>query len=197
MEATIQYVLTGTSAADTITGGGLADTITGGDGIDTLNGGAGADTFVFAATGASNDADVISGFTTSDIIDVRLFATDNSVLANEIADSATADADGAGGTANISTNSIIKILDADGSLTTAAGVAGLFDDGTDAGQALSSLDADANVVVLVRDTTNTETQIWYVDGDSDATNGVAAGEVLLVGTLSGFDTVFVDANITD
>jgi uncharacterized lipoprotein NlpE involved in copper resistance len=52
MEAKIQYVLTGTSAADTITGGALADTITGGAGGDSINMGAGANTYDFV-TGSS------------------------------------------------------------------------------------------------------------------------------------------------
>ena len=45
-EARLQYILTGTSGADTITTGAGDDTITGGAGADTMTGGAGADTFI-------------------------------------------------------------------------------------------------------------------------------------------------------
>jgi Ca2+-binding RTX toxin-like protein len=48
LEARLNYVLTGTTGADTITGGGLADTITGGTGADIITGGVGLDTLVLA-----------------------------------------------------------------------------------------------------------------------------------------------------
>ena len=80
---------------------------------------------------------------------------------------------------------------------TAAAVAALFDDGTDGGQALQTAGASHNYVVVVRDTTNNETKIFYVDADSNASNAVAASEVTLVGTLSGYSTVLADANIAD
>ena len=62
-EASLQYDITGTAAANAITGGGLADTLTGGDGGDTLKGGAGSDTL----TGGEG-TDIIDGGAGSDSI---------------------------------------------------------------------------------------------------------------------------------
>ncbi len=55
-QGSLQYNLTGTSAANTLTGGSLADLINGGDGNDTLSGGAGAD---ILTGGAGNDTFVV------------------------------------------------------------------------------------------------------------------------------------------
>jgi hypothetical protein len=52
MEATLNYNLTGTTAANTIVGGGLNDTIAGGTGGDTVTGAGGDDTISFTAGGA-------------------------------------------------------------------------------------------------------------------------------------------------
>jgi Ca2+-binding RTX toxin-like protein len=53
VDQSMQYNLTGTTAADTIVTGALADTIAGGNNADILSGGAGADTFVFAQVGST------------------------------------------------------------------------------------------------------------------------------------------------
>jgi len=84
LEARLNYVLTGTTGADTITGGGLADTITGGTGADIITGGVGLDTLVLATdsgvdtifyttasdggtAGADSAGDTVTGFeSTSD-----------------------------------------------------------------------------------------------------------------------------------
>ncbi len=49
----VNYVVTGTSGADTITGGAGDDVIRGGAGVDTIDGGAGDDTFVVVGSGGS------------------------------------------------------------------------------------------------------------------------------------------------
>jgi len=68
--------------ADTVLGGSTADTIEGGAGADELFGGGGADTFVYvgtAATGAMavNGVDVITDFSTADIIRLAGFTAFN------------------------------------------------------------------------------------------------------------------------
>ena len=78
-EARLQYVLTGTSGADTITTGAGDDTITGGAGADTMTGGGGADTFVIATgdskavIGGSGNAGTIAGY---DVITDFVTSTD-------------------------------------------------------------------------------------------------------------------------
>ncbi|NBN93775.1 MAG: hypothetical protein EBV35_08110, partial [Betaproteobacteria bacterium] len=69
----------GGAGSDTLSGGAGNDTLTGGAGADSLDGGDGADTFVYTAStipvgGAgdltANVVDVISGFSTSDAINL-------------------------------------------------------------------------------------------------------------------------------
>ena len=75
MEATINYVITGTGAADTITTGGLADTITGGVGADTLSGGDGADTFVRNGNATTDGVDTVTFVAADDILDFTTSAS--------------------------------------------------------------------------------------------------------------------------
>jgi Ca2+-binding RTX toxin-like protein len=91
-EARLQYQLTGTTAANTLAGGGLADVLAGSGGNDALRGGGGNDTLVGGAGadtmlgGSGNDVfdfnglsdlglgatgDVLSGWNTGDVIDLR------------------------------------------------------------------------------------------------------------------------------
>jgi len=191
----------GTANADNIIGGGAADTITGGAGNDTIDISEAVsklDTVIFAATALASGANTISGFSAADSLDFSAFATDNTfAVTGEVADGSTGDiATTAVANSGIVDNSVLLVLDADGNLAdTPAAIAGLFDDATNGGEAFESVDANADVVVIVRDTTNNETQIWYVD--NDGTPVVANSEVVLVGTLTGFSTAFVDLNITD
>jgi len=76
MEATLNYNLTGTAAANTIVGGGLNDTIDGGGGADTITGGGGNDT-ITAGTAAdvimistTNGTDSITMTRNEDVIDL-------------------------------------------------------------------------------------------------------------------------------
>ena len=103
------------------------------------------------------------------------FATDNAG-GTEIADGSTGDV-------AIADNDIILVLDADGNFAdTEAAVAGLFDDGTDGGQALQTAGSNESYVVIVRDTTNNETKIFYVA--SDAANNDSRGRRSYVGRHS-------------
>ena len=202
--------VTGSAAANIIIGSPKADVISGGAGIDVITPGAGndnvsltesvakLDTVTFAATALLSGANTITGFTAADAIDFSTFAGANTVaVGGEVADGSTGDVATSGiGGSGILNDSVLLVVDADGNLAdTPAGVAGLFDDATNGGEAFESVAANADVVVIVRDTTNNETQIWYVDNDNTAV--VAAGEVVLVGTITGYDDAFVDANIVD
>jgi hypothetical protein len=76
MEATLQYNLTGTAAANTITTSGKADTIDGGGGADTIDGGAGADA-ITGGTGVdvymistNNGADTYTAKINEDLFDL-------------------------------------------------------------------------------------------------------------------------------
>ena len=60
-EARLQYVLTGTSGADTITTGAGNDIITGEAGNDTITGGAGSDQFRLATNSGTDTIDFIQG----------------------------------------------------------------------------------------------------------------------------------------
>ena len=77
VDQSIQYNITGTTAANTIVAGDLADTIAGGNAADVLTGGTGADTFVFAQVGSGvavidTILDFVGG---TDIIDLPVAAT--------------------------------------------------------------------------------------------------------------------------
>ncbi|OQX01232.1 MAG: hypothetical protein BWK73_46785 [Thiothrix lacustris] len=179
------FSIVGSGFADTITGGAGADFIFGGGGADILVGGAGADTFAFAATAATNGADTITGFTTADRLDFTAFeATANSpIVATEAGILAAAN------------GSVFVITDIDGSIALAGGAA--------AGDLLSltavaNLFAPAgvagdNMVVIIQDGTSGNSNIYYVD--NGATAPVAAAEVALVGTLTGFLGSITDAMI--
>ncbi|WP_026941334.1 calcium-binding protein [Hellea balneolensis] len=60
--------LTGSDGNDTLIGNGGNDFLTGGLGNDSLNGGAGVDSFAYNTM--QDDADVIQGFTTNEVIDI-------------------------------------------------------------------------------------------------------------------------------
>jgi len=60
--------LTGSDGNDILIGNGGSDFLTGGLGNDSLNGGAGVDSFAYNAD--QDEADVIQGFTTNEVIDI-------------------------------------------------------------------------------------------------------------------------------
>lgn len=177
----------GSSAADTITGGGAADTITGGDGIDTLSGGAGADTYVFAATGALNDADVLTIVAAADVLKFTNFLTTAGSL----------DQNGAAGTgineytsASVSdvaiANKVVMYSDADETLIDGADEIALLIQG--AGDAFS-LASGGKAIMVTGDagaSVGDETRIWYIDDSLDGVLGtVGTSDVVLVGITAG------------
>jgi hypothetical protein len=189
--------ITGGSGADTIstgtgndviTAGSGADSITGGGGNDTINlteSTAASDTIVFESTAANNGQDTITGFASGDIINVSAFATDNAATAT-LADTTTGDQ-------AIADNDIFNITDADGSIgTTVANVAALFGGG---GKVFEAIAANEEIVVVVQDTANNVTNIFYVDDTGNT--AVANSEVVLVATINGYTTALADANIAD
>ncbi len=171
------------ATGDNITGGAGVDRITGADGNDIVTGGDGADEFVFGATAVANNNDIISDFTTSDVLVLDAFATDDAPLAT-YADTST-------GLVATATNDVIIITDADGSIDTAAEVAALWGTVLEA-----AIVANDQIVLLIQDTqASGSTAIWYMDDTGNT--AVAAGECVQVATLSGFNGTIADANIED
>ncbi|GAA6200450.1 calcium-binding protein [Aquicoccus sp. SU-CL01552] len=74
--------LSGGNGADTLSGGNGADTLSGGKGTDTLSGGNGADTFEFN-TKAEANGDVITDFTSTDMIDLSDIDADSTTGGNQ------------------------------------------------------------------------------------------------------------------
>jgi len=177
MEATINYNLTGTTAANVITGGGLADTITGGDAVDTITGGAGADKIILGTTAAS--ADVIIGFVkASDVIDLSASLT---------AATLTVGSQLAAGAANNATTAIALVTAAANSdaevyyienTAAASGVLTL----TQIETALAAGNAATGQATIIIDD-GTDTKI-FIDQAVQTDAGSGAG-LILVGTLDG------------
>ncbi len=171
------------SDADLLDGGAGNDVLIGGDGDDLLIGGDGADEFVFADTAANNDHDVILDFTTSDVLVLDAFATDNAP-SGTLPDTST-------GTVPTASNDIWIVTDADGSIDTAAEVAALF------GTVFHySITANSEIVIIIQDTqSGGSSAIWYMDDTGNTT--VSAGECVQVCTLASFNGVIGDPNIQE
>ena len=71
----LEFVITGSSAADTIVGGARADTITGGAGVDTITSGGGDDVITDLNAGGATDVLVFSGTETIAAATTGTFAT--------------------------------------------------------------------------------------------------------------------------
>ena len=189
----IQYVLTGSAEADTIVTGDQNDTITGGDGIDAITAGAGSDTIVFAATGATNDDDVITGFTVGeggDVLDFSAFLT--SVTVHDTLTAVTA-------AANVEAAAQVDVLDdivivkgTVASYDTAAEVADLFnaDGGGEADGGPLKLSSAGKAVIIIGANDGTELSIAYVDSGEDTT--VSDAEVVIVGSVTSATADSVD-----
>lgn len=176
--------LRGSTSGDQIDGGEGDDTIRGDQGGDTLTGGSGKDTFQFEDTAANNGNDTVTDFGSTDILDFTAFATDDAP-AGTVSDTGTSNQAAAD-------NDIWIVTDADGSTDTAAEVAALFGGG---GKPFAALAGNEDIVLLIQDNTNGNTNVWYVD--NDATAAVIAGECVQVATLQGFTATVADANIKD
>jgi len=169
-EASLQYVLTGTGAAETITGGDLDDTISGGGGGDSLTGGAGADVI----NGAS--ADTLTGGNGADNFNFAAATTSGTIVGGTGADVITF-ANG--------TNTVASISDVDGiSINGGTGVDTLtFTAATIATTIVGGTGAD---VYNLGDFTNA---ISINDADSSITGGTGIDTITFVTTNTTNTTV--------
>jgi Ca2+-binding RTX toxin-like protein len=165
---TAANTIVGSAAVDQIDGGAGADTITGGDGIDNLTGGAGADTFVFSATPATNDLDVITDFVVADDI-FKIGALDT----HWAADLQVATLSGAGGTltslqgtATAADVDVLILLDSTGF----ANVAAAEDEYTSTANDIT--DSDGLFVVYYDSGTTTIKVAYDADEAADSSGGV-------------------------
>jgi hypothetical protein len=181
--------VTATSGDDTVRTGLGNDVITGGDGNDVLSGGAGKDTYVFAATGAANDKDTISTFTpgatTGDVFnfDAYLPSSTSSLISTT---PATAAALATEGTTIALTDDVLlgkvtatSAIDTVDELVVALADGGVLD-------AVDCAVSTNNILILAADD-GTTAYVYFID--TDATAGVTAAEITLVGVV----TTSVDA----
>lgn len=177
MEATINYNLTGTTAANVITAGGLADTITGGDGVDTITGGAGADKIILGTTAA--DADVIMGFVkASDVIDLSASLTAATLTVNsQLAVGAAANTAAGIAVVTAAANTDAEVY----YIENTAGANGVLTLTQIETAIVAGNNATGQVTVIVDDGTDTKI---YIDQAAQTDAGSGAG-LILVGTLDG------------
>ena len=192
--ASAAYVITGGSGIDAITGSIGADTIRGGDGIDTLIGGSGVDTYIFEATGALNDLDVLAAnvVVANDKLNFLNFfnvgasagITPSLVSATAVEHNATGDIQFA--------NKVVMLASADssvGQIDTAGKVAALINPSS---KALALTSGGKGVVVAGDNNTATAGAIiYFVDDTIDGTNGtVSAADVVPVASMTiDIDTI--------
>lgn len=203
--ATQGILITGTAKADTIVGGGGADKIVAGDGNDVITGGAGNDeidisgggsnTIKFGSTGATNGTDKIIGFNVGaiaaggDVLDVAGQLT--GISATTISANLT-NLTGAQAVADDSIYTVNFNTAINGKNFATAEFADLF---AAAGKTFSTTTAGAaQSVILVQGTD--ETHIYYVDSTNATATLIEAGEVALIGVLTGVNNTmtFVNAN---
>lgn len=203
--ATQGILITGTAKADTIVGGSGADKIVAGAGDDVITGGAGNDeldisgggsnTIKFGATAAANGADKIVGFNVGtiasggDVLDVAGQLT--GITATTISANLT-NLTGAQAVADDSIYTVNFNTAIAGKNFGTTDMAELF---AAAGKTFSTTTAAAaQSVILVQGTD--ETQIYYVDSAAGVATTIEAGEVGLVGVLTGVNNTmtFVNAN---
>jgi len=210
--------VTGGGGADTIIGGAGADTIVGNAGNDVITSGLGADvitagagddtitltadsaavdTIIFSgATTALNGADTITGFTLA--ADVLRFSSLTSgsltgtITAGTMA-SATALAT-EGTSIALATNKlyVAQVALVAGINTAAKIVTALTNTGV-----MDALDVDASATAfLVVSGADSATTAYVYGFVNDATAAIAAGEVVLLGTITTDSNVFTAANFT-
>lgn len=181
--------LIGDDAANKLTASALGGTLTGGKGADVLVAGAGIDRFVFAATGAENGQDTVTGFNLSATGDVLDF----SAFLNKTGTKHIAAVSATSVTPAVWSNS--DVLVASGYALDAAGIAALFG----AAAPFAAPTVASKMVVISADIIG-NANIWYVVNQLD-TAAITASEVTLVGTLVGINNLgltgygFVAANL--
>ena len=203
--ATQGILITGTAKTDTIVGGSGADKIVAGAGDNIITGGAGNDeiditgvgsnTIKFGTTGATNGADKIVGFNVGaiaaggDVLDVagQLIGITATTISASLTNLTGAQAVADDSIYTVNFNAAIN-----GKNFGTTDMADLF---AAAGKTFSTTTAGAaQSVILVQGTD--ETQIYYVDSAAGVATTIEAGEVALVGTLTGVTNAmtFVNAN---
>ncbi len=176
--------ITGSTAANTIVGTANNDQISGGNGADSITGGAGndaidltettaaVDTVIFSAV-ASNGNDTITGFlagANKDILKVTALATLTDTAGDTVQVASTATAATAVGTAKAWI--VTDAAAADWSTVAAVLGAAMDESGTGSEKA----------AMLVSNGTDTRVYLFQNDG---VNNAVQAGEITLVGTVTG------------
>ena len=205
--------ISGGAGVDTIGGEGGADTITGGAGADVITGGAGNDSIVLtettaaidtvvfsggatlALTSAANGRDTITGFGSTDTLNILALAGTETISAANVVTVSSAAAQGA------LTDLAVVILNVSGaaaSLTTGGTAA--VTDFTNLTQVSAFLSErytttdDAlqeNVIVWNVGTTS---YIYAIDSIAAGTTAISASEIALVGTVTQ-GTALVSANL--
>lgn len=181
-------VITGGTGVDTISGGAGNDTIRGGGGADKLTGGTGVDTFVFEES--SNGSDTISDFTvgaSGDVLNLDAAlaagATVKNTATNGLYVSPDATALATEGT-SIAVNNQLLIINSGATAVTAYDTAAEVENllaNTGAWDAVDFADSKVGYL-LVAANDGTTALLWQVN--ADATAGITAAELSLVGTLT-------------
>jgi Ca2+-binding RTX toxin-like protein len=201
--------LIGSSSANSISGGAGADYINPGLGADTITGGAAADTIVLTETTSSSDTVVFSGATTAlngaDIITGFVLAADvlsfSSLTAGSLTATITA---GTMATATalatettsiaLATNKVYvaQVATAAGIDTAAEVITAIADGGV-----LDALDVAANATAfLIVSGADVATSAYVYGIVNDATAATAAGELVLLGTITTDSNVFTASNFS-
>lgn len=177
--------ITGSFGSD-ITANSAGSTITGTSNTDQITGGAGSDTIVVDGTAAS--ADTILGFTegavasAGDVLNLSAVLTlDNAAGQSQITDGVFVPVAAAtAGAVAFDAGDIVILTGTTAQVGTTTLVAAEFG----AGQAFEAVTASDNFIVVVCNSTTGNTLVYEALDGGDTT--LSAGELTLIGTLSGF-----------
>jgi len=201
--------VTGTTGINTIVGTSNNDVINGNTGQDTITGGAGNDsinitdsgvaatnsaTLVFNARGTNGD-DTITGFLTGattaggDVLDLSAVLTLDNIANQGQITGGTFNVIAAGSAAAVAFDSgDIVVLSGN---TAAVGTAALVAAEFAAGEAFAAVSNGDAFIIIVSDTTTGNTMIYSAVETANTT--LTAGELTLIGTLTGFSATNADA----
>ena len=197
------FTINGGAGVNTIEGGAGNDIITAGDGIDAIdltNGG--SDTVKFAATGATNDDDTSTGFSTGatasggDVLDFSAFLSTVAVFNTPDATTAIYGSLTAAKTGVAAANkkdALNKVVILKGTITAydeAGEIADLFDADAQGDGGELKLSAAGKTVIIIGADTGTELSIAYVNSGADT--AVADAEVVIVGSFTATTADAVD-----
>ena len=205
-----EFVITGGAGVQTITGSANGDIITGAADNDviTLNAAVAVDKVVFSGgaatmvlTLAANGADTITGWGSTDIINVALLgdgttdAATSAAITTAAAQDVLAGFDGSqvistdGTAANLTTGGSAVVTDWTNMTQVAAYLSERFTHTTTT--------ADLEQVFVINDTTTGQNKTYIINFDSlvTANTTIDANEICLVGTISNGGVDLVDANV--